>query len=122
MLSSDIQFDLEQARRNLSNEESLVIELANIFISDVPGIAERLANTHRDSASPSRERDARRIAHDLKSLAMNFYAQPLSQIAESIENSPAAWLSNNDPESPEALTRLAKESSKALARALAISR
>jgi HPt (histidine-containing phosphotransfer) domain-containing protein len=96
----EITFALAQTRCNLDNDEELVRDMAEIFISDVPEMCRRLT-TFYDQACDSPQvteqilADVRHLAHSIKGLARTFGAEPLSTLTERIEKSPSDWLSSD---------------------------
>lgn len=120
----EITFALSQTRANLANDETLVRDMAEIFIADVPELCERLDTLrHRASDNPQAVEqwaaDARHLAHSIKGLANTFGAQPLVDLAAEIEKSPSAWLADQSA-SPRWIRRVGYDSAARLATALGI--
>lgn len=112
-----ITLTLEQTRQNLDHDESLVREMAEIFIADVPPLCRQLQQcltaqltaglAHdsprdpvHDPAQDSPSGDAappadaaaeqcRSLAHAIRGLAAMFGAQPLTDCMQAIENRPS---------------------------------
>ncbi len=73
--------DLTQARLNFGSDENLLHEIANVFVEDVPGIADELkaAWLRNDFQTVAR------LAHSLKGLCATFGAEPSRTYAQRIE-------------------------------------
>ena len=73
--------DLEVALQRLRNDEDLLLELADVFLDDSPGLVSeiRIAAQQNDAAT------LRRVAHSLKGLAANFNAQATIEAAQALE-------------------------------------
>ena len=96
----EITFSLAQTRCNLDNDEVLVRDMAEIFISDVPEMCGRLVSFHHavcDNPQLFEQivSEVRHLAHSIKGLARTFGAEPLSALTERIEKSPQDWLSSD---------------------------
>jgi HPt (histidine-containing phosphotransfer) domain-containing protein len=74
--------DLVQARENFGADESLLCEIATVFIEDVPLLVAELeqASQRGDTATVCR------MAHSLKGLCATFGAEPARTYAQSIEH------------------------------------
>jgi HPt (histidine-containing phosphotransfer) domain-containing protein len=100
MDDSEITFALSQTRCNLANDEVLVRDMAEIFISDVPEMCGRL-EALRHKVCGNRQMsdqvlgDVRHLAHSIKGLAKTFGAEPLASLTEQIEKSPEDWLASD---------------------------
>lgn len=75
--------DRAAALRRLGGDETLLKELAQIFIDDVPGLLQELSAALDDHSSEAAER----IAHSIKGLAANFGAEDCVSRAQAIETS-----------------------------------
>lgn len=125
MDDSEITFALSQTRCNLANDEVLVRDMAEIFISDVPEMCERLEALHHDGCgNPQMSQqilaDVRHLAHSIKGLASTFGAEPLASLTERIEKSPQDWLAS-DARWASLVKRVGHESASRLAIELGIS-
>ncbi|HBJ37037.1 MAG TPA: hypothetical protein DDZ51_20230 [Planctomycetaceae bacterium] len=125
MDDSEITFALSQTRCNLANDELLVRDMAEIFISDVPEMCGRLDDLyHKVCNNPQMSEqmlsDVRHLAHSIKGLAKIFGAEPLASLAERIERSPQAWLAR-DVRGASVVIRVGCESASRLAQALGMS-
>ena len=76
-----VTLDLSQARQNFGSDENLLHEIANVFIEDVPGIADELkaAWLRNDFQTIAR------LAHSLKGLCATFGAEPSRTYAQRLE-------------------------------------
>jgi len=125
MDDSEITFALAQTRCNLANDEELVRDMAEIFISDVPEMCKRLATFHHQACDGSQVTEqilaeVRHLAHSIKGLARTFGAEPLASMTERIEKSPQDWLAS-DVRRAVSISRVGDESAVRLGRELGLS-
>lgn len=125
MDDSEITFSLAQTRCNLDNDEILVRDMAEIFISDVPEMCGRLASLRHTVCDNPQLNDqtlneVRHLAHSIKGLARTFGAEPLSALTERIEKSPQDWLAS-DARCATLVQRVGYESAACLAKELGMS-
>ncbi|MCC6510304.1 MAG: Hpt domain-containing protein [Pirellulaceae bacterium] len=81
-----ITLDLGQARQNFGCDESLLQEIATVFIEDVPQIATELQEACSRNDVPT----VCRLAHSLKGLCATFGAEPARTYAQHIEHEAAS--------------------------------
>lgn len=96
----EITLDLASARRNFDGDASLVRDIGQIFVEDVPVLVQQLNGLRADAlqkpppapevnASPGPLTEARRVAHSIKGLANTFGAEPLGSLLATIEHDPS---------------------------------
>lgn len=125
MDDSEITFALSQTRCNLANDELLVRDMAEIFISDVPEMCGRLEALYHEvcdnpQMSEQLSTEVRHLAHSIKGLARTFGAEPLASLTERIERSPEDWLAS-DRRWATLVKRVGCESASRLAKELGMS-
>ncbi len=76
-----VTLDLTQARMNLGYDDSLLREIATVFIEDVPLIAAELEEALQSSDTST----VCRLAHSLKGLCATFGAEPARTYAQRVE-------------------------------------
>lgn len=89
--SEPVTLDLALARENFGSDESLLCEIATVFIEDVPLLVAQFeqACEQHDLAT------MRRMAHSLKGLCATFGAEPARTYAQRIEQDCASGDGSN---------------------------
>ncbi len=77
----EVTLDLAQTRQNFGSDEDLLLEIANVFVEDVPLLIDELeaACLRNDSTTVAR------LAHSLKGLCATFGAEPARTYAQGLE-------------------------------------
>jgi HPt (histidine-containing phosphotransfer) domain-containing protein len=131
MLNDDheIILDLESARRNFDGDASLVRDIGQIFVEDVPLLVQQLNVLRADAlqTSPTVEDvptphgpllEARRVAHSIKGLANTFGAEPLGSLLATIERDPNLLIADDGEQRLMELERIALQTVDELVRSL----
>lgn len=131
MLNDDheIILDLESARRNFDGDASLVRDIGQIFVEDVPLLVQQLNVLRADAlqTSPAVEDvltphgpllEARRVAHSIKGLANTFGAEPLGSLLATIERDPNLLIADDGEQRLMELERIALQTVDELVRSL----
>lgn len=116
MINDDqaIRLDLEGARRNFGGDESLVRDIGEIFVEDVPVLLQQLAHARaRLSQGAPQElivlAEVQRLAHSLKGLAGTFGAEPLGTLLAEIEREPRVLVAQDSEQRLQVLDHVAKQ-------------
>ncbi len=125
----EIILDLESARRNFDGDSSLVRDIGQIFVEDVPVLVQQLNGLRVDAlqtSPPTQEviavqgplLEARRVAHSIKGLANTFGAEPLGSLLATIEHDPALLVAADGEQRLMELERIALQTVDELVRSL----
>ena len=79
----DNLLDIEGALQRLGGDRALLVELAQFFLEDSPGLLDQV----REAVRSGNARTVQRGAHSLKGLAGNFGAREAVDAASSVEES-----------------------------------
>jgi HPt (histidine-containing phosphotransfer) domain-containing protein len=120
---SVITFDLDAARRNFDGDESLIRDIGQIFVEDVPLLVDRLEQLRTQLDRDALQEvelleEAKRVAHSLKGLAGTFGAQPLGSMLAEIEREPRLLTAADGETRLRDLERVARETVDELAKSL----
>lgn len=91
---SGVTLDMETARDNFGGDESLIRDIGEIFLEDIPALLQQLdrirprLTTPADTGSPAFT-EAKHVAHSIKGLAGTFGAEPLRTLIANIESDPS---------------------------------
>jgi HPt (histidine-containing phosphotransfer) domain-containing protein len=120
---SAIIFDLDAARRNFDGDETLIRDIGQIFVEDVPLLVDRLEQLRTQLDRDALQEvelleEAKRVAHSLKGLAGTFGAQPLGSMLAEIEREPRLLTAADGETRLRDLERVARETVDELAKSL----
>jgi HPt (histidine-containing phosphotransfer) domain-containing protein len=120
---SAITIDLDAARRNFDGDETLIRDIGQIFVEDVPSLVTRLEQlrTQLDQDALQEAKlleEAKRVAHSCKGLAGTFGAQPLGSMLAEIEREPRVLTAADGEARLRTLKRVARETVGELAKSL----
>ncbi len=125
----EIILDLESARRNFDGDVTLVRDIGQIFVEDVPVLVQQLSGLRvdairktikiHDTFQPQNPlTEARRVAHSIKGLANTFGAEPLGSLLATIEHDPTLLVAADGEQRLMELERVALQTVDELARCL----
>ncbi len=107
-----IVLDLDLARRNFGGDETLIRDIGQIFIEDVPALTQQLVHLRtrlfRDAVQETLLAEAQRLAHSLKGLAGTFGAEPLGSLLGEIERQPKVLAAEDGDERLRTLAEVAQ--------------
>ena len=102
-----VKLNLEVTRANLSNDSELIVAIAIVLVEDLPILVEDL-----QAAFAKKDGElVKLLSHTIKGLASNFQAEPLMQLAESLETEHAVL---SDPEIGELVEEIASTSERTI--------
>ena len=125
----EIILDLDSARRNFDGDVTLVRDIGQIFVEDVPALVQQLNGLRVDAIRETIQpqvtiakygplTEARRVAHSIKGLANTFGAEPLGSLLATIEHDPALLVAADGEQRLMELERVALQTVDELAKCL----